>query len=117
MTCQPPSTRPTKLPWPAKGDLVLLEQALDAGQLLDDLDLRAIIFGTSMVGVPTEMPCSAKLWQPPEQVGGVQQRLRRDAADVQAGAAQARFALRIGVGVDSAQAVLKPSCAARIAAT
>ena len=33
------------------------------------------------------------------QFGGAQQRLGRDAADVQAGTAETRFALRIGIGV------------------
>jgi hypothetical protein len=34
-----------------------------------------------------------------EQVRGMQQRLGRNAADVQAGAAEARLALRVGVGI------------------
>ena len=37
-----------------------------------------------------------------EQVGGVQQRLGRYATDVQAGAAETRLALGVGVWVDSA---------------
>jgi hypothetical protein len=44
-----------------------------------------------------------------EQLGRVEQRLGRNAADVEAGAAKRLAA--------SAQAVFSPSCAARIAAT
>ena len=49
-----------------------------------------------------------------EVLGGLQQRLGRDAADVGAGAAERRLA--VGVFHSSMQAVFRPSCAARIAA-
>jgi len=83
------------------GDLVLLEQATDtAGQLGDDGVLAAdhgrhvdghalggnAVHGEGMVGFFVEF-------------GRAQQGLGRDAAHVQAGAAEARFTLGIGIGI------------------
>ena len=84
-----------------QGDLVLLEQALDApGELIDDAALardhlgdvdlrRADVDALGLEAVAGFF----------EQVRGVQQRLGRDAADVEAGAAQTRLALGVGIGV------------------
>lgn len=62
-------------------------------------DLRAIILGTSILGVPTLMPWPSKAWPASSNRCEVQQRLGGNAADVQAGAAEARLALRVGVGI------------------
>ena len=98
-------------------DLVLLEQVQDAVVVLRDdlvlarqhlrdvdreaLDLDAVV-GERMAGVL-------------EVLRRLQQRLGRDAADVGARAAQAR-ACRPARVQSSMQAVVKPSCAARMAA-
>jgi hypothetical protein len=82
-------------------DLVLLEQALDAaGELGDDgvlardhrrhVDLRR---------ADRDALCGEAVAGFLEQVRGMQQRLGRNAADVQAGAAEARLALGIGIGI------------------
>ena len=96
-----------------RGHLVLAEQELDAlGQLLDHLVLAgpASRRGRARPSA-TLMPCAfeavARLG---EQLGGMQQRLGRDAADVQAGAAERRRASR-------RRPTFMPSWAARIAAT
>jgi hypothetical protein len=82
-------------------DLVLLEQALDAaGELGDDVVLaldhgldvdadvarRDAVHDEAVAGVV-------------EVLGGLQQRLGGDAADVEAGAAEAHLALRVVVGL------------------
>jgi hypothetical protein len=100
-----------------EGDLVLLEQVDDA--VVVGLD-HAVLTLEHLAQVQFQARhVDAVLG---EAVAGVlevfrrlQQRLRRDAADVGAGAAQGRTAL--GVLASSMQAVLKPSWAARMAAT
>ena len=94
-------------------DLVLAEEEADAvGQLLTTLSLRASIAGqVEPTGRPTLMPCLREpLLRQVVKLAGVEQRLAGDAADVQAGAAQA-------CGLFSTHATFMPSCAARIAAT
>ncbi len=93
-------------------DLVLAEEEVDAaGVLADHLVLarhhrrevepdRADLDAVRGQRVPRLV----------EFLRGLQQRLRRDAADIEAGAAEASSRL-------SMQATLMPSCAARIAAT
>jgi hypothetical protein len=100
-------------------DLVLLEQALDAaGELGDDVvlaldhgrhvDLDALrrdaVHLEAVLGFLVEF-------------GGAQQRLGRNAADVEAGAAEAYLALGIGIGLGLDAGGGQPSCAQRIAAT
>jgi hypothetical protein len=76
--------------------------------------LRASIFARSRSSPFTLMPWSAKCLPACSKVfGRLQQRLGRDAAHVRAGAARAAAVLV--VFHSSMQAVLKPSCAARIA--
>ena len=76
-------------------DLVLLEQELDALDVaVDALVLERHHRGRSSLGALTPMPILRE--RVPgllEQLGGVQQRLRRDAADVEAGAAEGRALL------------------------
>jgi hypothetical protein len=52
-----------------------------------------------------------------EQVRGMQQRLGRNAADVQAGAAEARLALGVGIGIRFAAGDTETELRARMAAT
>ena len=70
-------------------DLVLLEQEIDALDVaVDALSLNASIAFRSSFGLPTPMPIFAKLWPASSNsFGGVQQRLRGNAADIEAGAA------------------------------
>jgi hypothetical protein len=84
-----------------QGDLVLLEQPLDAaGQLLDDAVLarehpghidRRVADADALIGKAV----AGFL----EEVRGVQQRLGRNATNVQAGAAKTRLALWISIGI------------------
>ena len=70
--------------------------------------LGLIIAGRFSFGVDLDAELGEVLARPLEELGGVQQRLGRDAADVEAGAAQGRALLDAGD--------LQPSCPARIAA-
>ncbi len=77
-------------------DLVLFQQTRDAArQRLDDLVLALLHLGHVHRGVLHLDPVSGKqMLQIVVVVGRVQQRFRRDAADVEAGAAQRGFAVR-----------------------
>jgi hypothetical protein len=84
-----------------QGDLVLLEQALDAGS---QLGRRWCPCGPSSWHVDARLADLDALGFKAvtglfEQVRGVQQRLGRDTADVQAGTAKTRFALRVGIRI------------------
>ena len=85
-----------------EGDLVLLEQELDAaGELVDHLRL-AIDHGWHIdryFALDLDALSREGVLGLFEEVGGVQQRLGRYATDVQAGAAETRLALGVGVGV------------------
>jgi hypothetical protein len=105
---------PTKAAGHWHRDLVLLEQALDApGQLIDDailadhldadVDLRRADLDALGFKAVTRFF---------EHVRGMQQCLGRNAAHIQAGTAETRLTLGIGVRIGLAQAVLKPSCGA-----
>ena len=80
------------------------------------VSLRASIFATSMLRpVDADAVVGEVLAGVLVVLGRLQQRLRRDAADVGAGAARAP-GRPCSFFHSSMQAVLKPSCAARIAA-
>jgi hypothetical protein len=82
-------------------DLVLLEQALDAtGELGDDVVL-ALDHGLDVDGDVARRDAvhDEAVAGVVEVLGGLQQRLGGDAADVEAGAAEAHFALRVVVGL------------------
>src|SRR5574343_613396 len=84
-----------------EGDLVLLQQHLDAaGQLIHDAIL-ACLHGRHVDGCLADL--DALRFEAVigflKQVRGVQQGFGRDAAHVQAGAAKARLTLRVGIGI------------------
>ena len=92
----PPASATSTLPGPEDGggavegvDLVLLEQEGDAVDVaLHALVLEGQHLGRSSFGAGTSMPMAAKrVARLLEELGGVQQRLGGDAADVEAGAA------------------------------
>ena len=73
------------------GDLVLLHQELDAADVLVDhgvaaLGQRAVVEADALVAGQAEL--GALLGHAMKEVGGLEQRLRRDAAAVEAGAAE-----------------------------
>jgi hypothetical protein len=78
-------------------DLVLLEQELDAlGQLADAVVLGLVHLGQVQLGLDVDADAGEALVRLFEQLGGVQQRLGRHAADVQAGAAEGGAHLHAG---------------------
>ena len=73
------------------GDLVLLHQEFDTADVLVDHEVaalgeRPVVEGDAVVAGEPEL--GALLGHPMQQVGGLEQRLGRDAAPVQAGAAE-----------------------------
>jgi hypothetical protein len=94
------------------GHLVLLEQELDAlGVLADHLVLVGAHLRPIDLGPDADPHLVEVLVRLVQHVGRVQQRLRRDAADIQAGAAQRLAPL------DAGDLHAELSCAARIAQT
>jgi hypothetical protein len=84
-----------------EGDLVLLQQHLDAaGQLIDHAILarlhdRHVDAGLANLDALGFEAVTSFF----EQVRGMQQRLGRNTADVQAGAAKTRLTLRVSIGI------------------
>ena len=93
--CRAPTMRPVPL---SHVDLVLPEQELDALDVaVDDLVLAGQHRARSSFTLSTLMPWSAKPWPASAKSSlTMQQRLRRDAADVEAGAAEGGALLDAG---------------------
>jgi len=84
-----------------QGDLVLLEQALDAGGQLGNDGVLATLHHRHVDRRLADLDALGfkAVTGFLEQMRGMQQRLGRNAANVQAGTAKTRFALRVGIRI------------------